>query len=282
MSFASYDGTVLAYHEKGDGPPLVCVPGGPGRASAYLGDLGGLSAHHRLILLDNRGSGASAIPHDPSTYRCDRLVDDVEALRVHLGLETMDLLSHSAAGNIATLYAARYPDRLRRLVLVAPGWRATGLEFTDEEWIAALQRRANEPWYPGAYAAMMRLNDGEVTQENRIAASPLFFGRWNAEALAFAESEPAQKSPAASAGFAAGAAFGDPAQTRAALARLDAPVLLVGGDLDAAPTVRLLTEFAALFPQGRLAVQPGAGHCPWIDDPAAFVATVTTFLSDPG
>src|SRR4029450_2944157 len=46
-------------------PPLVCLPGGPGRAADYLGDLGGLSAHRQLVLLDNRGTGASATPAAP-------------------------------------------------------------------------------------------------------------------------------------------------------------------------------------------------------------------------
>ena len=44
------------------------------QASAYLGDLGGLSAHRSLVLLDLRGTGESAIPADPATYRCDRQV----------------------------------------------------------------------------------------------------------------------------------------------------------------------------------------------------------------
>ena len=55
--FRSYDGTELAYHVQGRGPLLVCLPGGPGRSSAYLGDLGGLSAHRTLVLLDTRGTG---------------------------------------------------------------------------------------------------------------------------------------------------------------------------------------------------------------------------------
>jgi pimeloyl-ACP methyl ester carboxylesterase len=50
------------------------------QASAYLGDLGGLTAHRSLIVLDLRGTGESAAPADPATYRCDRLVGDVEAL----------------------------------------------------------------------------------------------------------------------------------------------------------------------------------------------------------
>src|SRR4249920_248158 len=42
--FASYDGTEIGYRVLGNGPPLVCLPGGPGRAAEYLGDLGGVSA----------------------------------------------------------------------------------------------------------------------------------------------------------------------------------------------------------------------------------------------
>ncbi|MEV1286911.1 alpha/beta hydrolase [Micromonospora sp. NPDC049679] len=279
QTFAAFDGTTLAYHEQGHGTPLICLPGGPGRASAYFGDLGGLSAHRRLILLDNRGTGNSAVPEDPSSYRCDRLVDDVEALRLHLGLERLDLLAHSAAGNIATLYAARHPERLHRLVLVAPGWRATDLEFTDEEWLSTMHRRADEPWYADAYAAILRIEAGEVTAENWRAASPFYFGRWSAAAAEFTDTDEAQRAPEAEAGFRVPGAFGDPAETRAALASLTAPVLVIGGELDPAPTVRLLRELTALFPQGRLVIQPDAGHMPWIDDPAAFVATVTGFLA---
>ena len=94
--FASYDGTELAYRVLGDGPPLVCLPGGPGRAAGYLGDLGGVSASRQLILLDPRGVGLSADPADPATLRVDLLVRDVDALRAHLGLERIDLLAHSA------------------------------------------------------------------------------------------------------------------------------------------------------------------------------------------
>ena len=49
-TFNSTDGTPLAYHRAGEGHPLICLPGGPMQASAYLGDLGGLSAHRALVL----------------------------------------------------------------------------------------------------------------------------------------------------------------------------------------------------------------------------------------
>ncbi len=77
--FASYDGTQISYRTLGDGPPLVCLPGGPGRTCEYFGDLGGLSRSRQLIMPDTRGTGESADASDPLSYRCDRLVGDVEA-----------------------------------------------------------------------------------------------------------------------------------------------------------------------------------------------------------
>jgi proline iminopeptidase len=84
-TFRAEDGTELAYHIRGKGSPLVCLPGGPMRDSRYLGDLGGLSARRQLILLDLRGTGQSAVPDDAASYRCDRLAGDVYALQEHLG-----------------------------------------------------------------------------------------------------------------------------------------------------------------------------------------------------
>ncbi|TWD82822.1 pimeloyl-ACP methyl ester carboxylesterase [Kribbella amoyensis] len=277
-TFRSYDGTELAYHVRGEGAILVCLPGGPARASEYLGDLGGLSADRRLVLLDSRGSGESAVPDDPDTYRCERLVDDVEALRRHLGLDHLDLLAHSAAGNLLSLYAARYPDRVGSAVLVAPGFDAVGLDFTDEEWLEAVRRRSGEPWYEEAFAALMRLDDGSTELADRLQAAPLFYGPWTEEARAAEERWVEQIAPAARIGFRSPGSFGDPAITRAALAELAAPVLLIGGELDPAPTPRVLAEYAALFPDAQVVVQPNAGHTPWIDDPAAFRELVNSFL----
>src|SRR4051812_42992500 len=99
--FRAFDRTELSYDVVGCGRPVICLPGGPMQASAYLGDLGGLSERVRLIRLDLRGTGRSQEQGDPTSYRCDRLVDDVEALRTHLGLDRIDVLAHSAGANLA-------------------------------------------------------------------------------------------------------------------------------------------------------------------------------------
>ncbi|MFJ8437263.1 alpha/beta fold hydrolase [Kitasatospora sp. NPDC094019] len=278
-TFTSYDGTRLAFRTVGDGPPLLCLPGGPGRAAAYLGDLGGLATTRTLILPDTRGTGASATPADPGSFRVDRLVDDVEALRRHLGRERVDLLGHSAGGSLALLYAAAHPDRLSGLVLVTPSFAAAGVasDLGAEEVIAA---RAAEPWHAGAVAAYRRVKAARSFAEaapHRLAFEPLMYGRWDAAARAHAAADPAQRSLAVGEHYYAGYTP-DTERLRQRLGALPCPVLLLAGELDLWPTAASATAAASLFPDVTLAVQPGAGHYPWLDDPAAFTGTVEDFL----
>ncbi|MFD4475072.1 alpha/beta fold hydrolase [Streptomyces sp. NPDC058471] len=277
-TFTAYDGTELAYHEKGDGEPLLCVPGGPMRASAYFGDLGGLTAHRRLVLLDLRGTGDSAVPADPATYRCDRLVDDVEALREHLGLDQVDLLGHSAAGNIATLYAARHPKRIRRLVLIAPATQSLGLTLGPRDHLDAASAHQGEPWYPAAEAALKEIAGGRNPAEVWDAIVPLAYGRWDAAARAHQAAGAREKNAEAAALFYGDGAF-DPPATRAALAELTAPALVLAGEYDGAPNPAHAAEFAGFFPGGVRQVQPGGGHFPWLDDPEWFARRVAGFLA---
>ena len=56
-------------------------------------------------------------------------------------------------------------------------------------------------------------------------------------------------------------------------------MLVIGGSLDLQRPPAVTTEYAALFANSRLVVQPGAGHFPWLDGPDRFAAAVTEFLS---
>ena len=279
-SFASYDGTEIGYRVRGDGLPLVCLPGGPGRAAGYLGDLGGLSTSRQLVLLDPRGVGISADPADPATLRVDRLVSDVESLRIHLGLDRMDLLAHSAGAFLATLYAAAYPQRLSRLVLVTPGLAAVGAEGTEEEFRAALEHRAAEPWYPEARAALEKIIAGDLSIEAFRASRPFYYGRWDEAAQAHAAVGVSERHQAAREGYFAGVVL-DPPATRDAMKKLTAPVLLYGGELDPTVTPAVVRAAAPVFSDATVVVQPGAAHFPWIDGPAAFATAVGSFLSPP-
>lgn len=256
---------------------MVCIPGGPGQAVGYLGELGGLSSRRTLILLDNRGTGASSVPADPATYRVDRLAEDIEALRQHLGFPGIDLFGHSASGGTCVLYAARHPARVTHLVLVAPSLRVVGLQ-SDLEVEGVLARRSHEPWHDAAVAALYaEPSTPEELEQYRWQAAPLLYGRWSPAAQAQAAAEPAQFAQAATDGFYEEFQL-DPALP-ARLAEFAAPTLLLVGEYDIWPTAAAVRRFAALFGNTEMVTQPESGHFPWVDDPAAFVASVEAFLA---
>ncbi|GCB44414.1 alpha/beta fold hydrolase [Streptomyces sp. NL15-2K] len=283
-AFSAPDGTRLAHHVTGDGPPLICLPGGPMQDSVYLGDLGGLTAHRSLIRLDLRGTGHSATPADPASYRCDRQVDDVEALRKELGLDRMDVLAHSAGANLAALYTARHPDRVGRLALITPSVYAVGVEITPEDRLRTARLRRDEPWFAPAYEALETITAGHPAPDAWQAIAPFSFGRWDERARSVKAAEGKQRNDEAAARYASDGAF-TPESTRLALAVFPGPVLVLAGEVDVPGPPRALGEYAGLFPDAELVVQPGAGHFPWLDDADRFTATVADFLDrvgDPG
>ncbi|MEU6914140.1 alpha/beta fold hydrolase [Streptomyces olindensis] len=276
-SFTAPDGTTLAYHLTGDGPPLVCLPGGPMQDSVYLGDLGGLGARRTVVRLDLRGTGRSAVPRDVGSYRCDRQVDDVEALREELGLERLDLVGHSGGANLAVLYAARHLDRVGRLALVTPSVFAVGLGATAEDRLETARLRRGESWFAPAFASLEAITAGRAADGDWDAVAPFWYGRWDDEARAFRAAEEHQRNAEAAARYASDGAF-EPDATRAALAAFPSPVLVLAGEYDVAAPARVMKEYAALFPKGEAVVQSGVGHFPWLDDPGPFAAALLAFL----
>ncbi len=266
----THDGTRLGYRLAGRGAPLVCVPGGPLLPGGYLGDLGGLTEHRELVLLDLPGSTPATAPDDLASCRCDRVAEALEALRVHLGIERMDVLGHSAGANVVLRHAEHHPERIGRLLLLTPSTRAVGIEIDDEARAEVARARAGEPWYEAAAAALRRVQAGQATDEDWAAITPFSHGRWDDHAAAFAADMDSRRNPVAAAAFGADGAF-DPAATRRALSTLhDVPVTVLAGSLDVGSPVPTMAELAELFPHGELVVQQGAGHFPWVDDPATF------------
>jgi len=274
----AYDGTRLAYEISGDGASVVCLPGGPLLDSASLGDLGGLSGNLRLIQPDYRGAGRSETPADVASYRCDAVVDDIEALREHLGLGQINVLAHCAGANVAVQYAARFPERVGKLALVTPSTRAVGISITGDMRREVVQLRKGETWFPQASEAFERIQAGQAKDSDWEAITPLTYGHWDVAAQAHDERDNNHRNEDGEAAFGAEGAF-DPLATRAALATFEAPVLLLAGELDVAAPPRAVAEYATLFPNATAVVQPGAGHVPWLDDPTWFTATIAAFCT---
>jgi abhydrolase domain-containing protein 6 len=102
----------------GDLPTAILVHGWAGCAADYGPLLERLDDGRRWVAFDFPGCGASDKPD--LHYTISGMAEFVERFRGVLGAETVDLVGHSLGGQVATHYAARYPARVRRLVLIDP------------------------------------------------------------------------------------------------------------------------------------------------------------------
>lgn len=126
----------LFISEVGKGEPVVVIHGGPGIAHNYMTDVAnGLENQFRFVFYDQRGSGLSHA-YSKEAISMQKNIEDLEKLRKALGLEKMNLISHSAGTYLAMSYLETYPKNVRNLVLLGATDPKNGNRnfFTDEEW----------------------------------------------------------------------------------------------------------------------------------------------------
>lgn len=112
------DGVQLYVTEFGTGDTIVVIHGGFGAEHAYLMSAFLPFAQQRhFVLYDQRGSLRSDC--DDSLITLDKHIDDIELLRKNLHLEQLTLVTHSMGGFLAMHYMARYPGRVKKLILIA-------------------------------------------------------------------------------------------------------------------------------------------------------------------
>lgn len=275
-SFTSHDGTELHYDLLGadlDGPPIAVHAGGAARHPEYLGTLAGLDSVRPLALLHQRGVGRSQHPADPATAAWHRLGEDLEALRVHLGLDRLDVLGHSAGTRVALAFAALHPDRVGRLCLVTPppGW----LVDTPSDSAELIAARRDEPWFPRFEAALAEEANATTMAQRRAlhpGLAPMTWARWDARAQAH-EQLGTWNLEALEAFFAVPLEV----DLLPVLRALKSPVLVVAGGSDALLGLKPVVAVADLFPRGR-AVVLDSGHYPWIEQPEVFLDEVGAFF----
>jgi len=122
--FTAPDGVTLAWHEQGEGRPVVLLHGLFSDAETnwlrfgHAAEIAGRG--FRAIMPDLRGHGTSARPHDAAAYPPDILARDGLALIAHLGLKDYDLCGYSLGGRTAVRMVA-LGARPRRLVIAGMG-----------------------------------------------------------------------------------------------------------------------------------------------------------------
>jgi pimeloyl-ACP methyl ester carboxylesterase len=167
MPLVENAGCPIYFEVEGYGPPLLLHHGFSQSLETWrlLGYAEALRRDRRLVLLDGRGHGRSAKPHDPAAYGLRARVDDVLAVLDALGIPRVDFLGYSMGGWIGFGLARHAPERLRSLIV------GGAHPFADARWREQFQ--GVDGTDPAAF-----LSAFEATVRDRIPepARPLVLG----------------------------------------------------------------------------------------------------------
>lgn len=269
------NGTTLHVRVGGQGPAAILLHG-YGETGDMWAPLAAELAHdHTVIAPDLRGMGLSSRP----AYGYDKRTQggDMAGLLVELGIARADLITHDIGNMVGYAFAAQYPHRVTRFVVMDAPLPGIG------PWEEILKHpllwhfRFGGPDMERLVAGRERIYLDRFW--NEFSADPKSFGEASREHYARLYAQPG----AMHAGFSQFAAFDqDVIDNRAFLARgkLDMPVLAVGGEKSFGSTMAVVMR-AAATDVDELVVS-ASGHWLMEEQPIATVAAVRAFLDRQG
>lgn len=289
--FVDAGGVLIYYQAMGEGAPLVVLHGGPGASHDYfLPYLLPLMRHHRLVFIDERGSGRSEALEDPAGYTVERMVEDVEAVRRQLGLGRIDLLGHSYGGVLAQAYALKYQKNLSHLVLCSTFASTAAMNEVlariKDKMAPELRERIDKLEAAGLFGKGKDFEKGRYPDDYMIAA-------WGEGYFPYLyQNRPDPNFDPASSGkipwdlyremWGSHGEFVIDGNLKTVeytdrLATIRVPTLVTAGDHDECdPSLaRAMHERIA---GSQLVVFPGSGHMTFVDQPGLFIRTVDGFL----
>jgi pimeloyl-ACP methyl ester carboxylesterase len=270
MSFVTApDGAQIAIHSLG-GPntePALFIPGGPCRGVEYIGDLAGLGTARALTVIHPRGTA-----HTGGLSRgWWNDADDVIAVADATGVESIDLVAHSAGTRLALATAARYPSRVRSMLLVTPpaAWLA-GVPHDGPE-VAA---QSTDPALTAALASMA--GPGPATerefQRSLGVEAPAGYAKWTD--VEREHSKVGAMSLAASTAW-----FKDiPDDAANSILSIALPrALVIGGRQDLLTGLRPVQAYVEALHAEAIFIDD-CGHYPWLEQPDAFYRGAADWL----
>jgi proline iminopeptidase len=290
--FVDAHGVLIYYMEVGEGAPLVIVHGGPGASHDYfLPYLLPLARHHRVIFIDERGSGRSQKLEDPGLYTVENMVEDLEAVRQALRLGRINLLGHSYGGILAQAYALKYQRNLTHLILCSTF--ASTREMNEvfvrmkEKMSPELRRQIDRLEQAGLFGHGQDYEKNRYTNEYMIAV----WGEGYFPYLYQNHPDPNYDPVAGGASTAwdlyremwgSDGEFVIDGNLKSVeyvgrLPTLKVPTLIIAGDHDECDP-SLSEEMHAKIAGSKLVILPKSGHMTFVDQPNLFVGAVDEFL----
>ena len=246
-----------------DAPAVVLLHGFGSSLHTWDAWAKGLATTHRVVRIDLPGSGLS--PPDPAhDYRDERSLDMLIALMDSLGLKRTSLVGHSMGGRIAWTLAAKFPERVDKLVLVAPdGFASFGFEYGKPMDVPAtlglmrhvLPKPLLRMNLQSAYARPEALSDAVTTRYHDLILAP---GARQAMLDRLRQTVLQEPLPL--------------------LRQIKAPTLLVWGEADAMIPVSNAQDYLQALQGSRLVSWPQVGHLPQEEAAELSLKAVADFL----
>jgi 3-oxoadipate enol-lactonase len=272
VASASVNGIELWYELRGEGPYLVQIGGAVSAHEGYATVTDAMAERFTVIDYDHRGYGQSDRPEQ--RYTIATWADDLAALLDAIGVERTHVHGGSMGGFIATLFAARFPERVERLVISGAVAKCDAMARTQLEIWKAIARAygtdSDELVLELATKAFSRsFMDSSVGPE-LLAAVREVVAR-NVETDVFCDACDAMIET----------------DVTAELGRIAAPTLLLCGSedcltpLDCGPDGVGMRRMADLIPDARLHVFEDCGHGNLIERAEESIRVIVEFL-EPG
>lgn len=253
-------------------PVAFLIHGGPGADhTSFKPTFSALSRKLQLIYFDHRGQGRSA-RGSKETYTLDNNVEDMEALRQHLGLDKIVAIGGSYGGMVALTYAVRYPQNVSHLIVIATAAHSGFLERAKE----ILASKGTEE----QKASVQRLWDGNFENEEQLrqyfqVLGPMYSLRYDP-----IKSDSAWQRNILSVD-AINVAFGGFLRNYNILDQLHkitAPTLVIAGRYDWICAPEFSEEIAQAIPNADLRIFENSSHLIRADEPEALLDAIAGFL----
>lgn len=260
-------GQRLRYRDSGplEAPALILLHGFGSSLETWDSWAKALSAKYRVIRLDLPGFGLTG-PDASGDYSDKRTLAILAGLMDQLGLPRATFIGNSLGGRFAWEFAAAYPRRVNRLVLISPdGFASPGFEYGKAPEVPLVMNLM--PWVgprsliranlAPAWAHPEALPDAVLERYRDMLLAPgvrrAILDRTHQTILT------------------------DPSER---LRGITAPTLMLWGEADHMIPVSNAQDYLRLVPHARLLRLPGMGHVPFEENPAAALPPLERFLAE--
>jgi proline iminopeptidase len=284
-TYAVVNGERLWYQIKGEGEPIVLIPGGPGDSHLYFTPwFDELSKNYKVVYFDAFGRGKSSRAENKEEYSFQRDVDDLEGLRKALGFEKWSVFGHSYGGMVAQAYALKYPESVNNLILGdtfynAEMWQEndnnSNYEFRNqcpEKWDKLMKireqgYRSSSPEHIAAY----KIPSGLLYYYNPENALKMRHDSlsWNYDVY--------YQIVGVDGDFIIGGDIGK-LDFRRDLKNLKMPILIVAGRYDRISDPRFAVKYQIYAPQAKFVMFEKSGHNPYVEEHEKFFKVLNDFL----